>query len=117
MRCMKCGKETSVTRTVVQPDGTIVRTRACKDKPREHPTFKTHERPAVPSPPRWVVKRSGDRETFDRGKIRKSIGRALMNPTREVPGSVLDGVLTRVDTAMAEEERDEAHPPQQLKPS
>ncbi len=107
MMCRECGGDTSVTRTVTEDDGSIVRTRRCKTAPREHPAFKTHERPVVPDPPRLVVKRDGRREPFRRDKIRKSISRALMNPTSVVPASVLDGVLTRVDAAMTVDERSE----------
>lgn len=107
MRCRECGDDTSVSRTLTEGDGSIVRTRRCKTSPREHPTFKTHERPVVPNPPRLVVKRDGRRQPFRRDKIRKSIGRALMNPTSVVPASVLEGVLTRVDAAMTGDERSE----------
>jgi len=64
-------------------------------------TFETREERHLPQPPTNVRKRNGVLEDFDVRKIRVSITKALVNPAARVPQSVIEGVLARIQDALA----------------
>ncbi len=105
MLCTECGNETRVTHTRPRPDGSILRRRRCAQDGR-HRSFATVERMNTFSSPTLVRKRDGRTEPFDLGKIRRSINKAMSNPTAPVPDSVVEGVLARVHAALAAGERE-----------
>jgi transcriptional repressor NrdR len=95
MRCPACGSfDDKVVDSRQSEDGTSIRRRrACLDCQRRYTTFERLE-----EVPLVVVKRSGDREPFDRSKIIK--GLELATTGRPVTPEMLDQVSVAVEDSL-----------------
>jgi transcriptional repressor NrdR len=91
MRCPFCGAtDTQVVETRLSEDGvSIRRRRRCNTCDKRFTTFETAE---VRSPA--VVKQSGERQEFSRGKLREGFHRALHK--RPVPTELVDQAIDRI---------------------
>ena len=91
MRCPFCGAtDTQVVETRLSEDGvSIRRRRRCNTCDKRFTTFETAE---VRS--QAVVKHSGERQEFSRGKLREGFHRALHK--RPVPTELVDQAIDRI---------------------
>ena len=72
MNCPACGAGTQVLETRSAEGGSAIRRRRrCKECGRRFTSFERRE-----PEPAWVVKRSGERQRFDRAKLRSGLVRA-----------------------------------------
>ncbi len=93
MRCPLCATEdTRVIDSRPAEDGTAIRRRreclACGER------FTTFERAVVSV---MVVKRSGEREAFDRAKMRRGLEASLAD--RAIPPGSIDGIIRRIESS------------------
>lgn len=95
MRCPACGGfEDKVVDSRQSEDGTSIRRRrSCLDCQRRFTTFERLE-----EVPLLVVKRSGDREPFDRAKV--VAGLALATKGRRIDDGVLDQLAVAVEESL-----------------
>jgi transcriptional repressor NrdR len=91
MHCPSCSGETQVLETRSADDGASVRRRRrCKDCGRRFTTFERRE-----PEPAWVIKRSGERQLFNRRKLREALGRA--SHKRDVDPRELELIVNRIE--------------------
>lgn len=92
MRCPVCNKQTSrvLESREAEDASSIRRRRECMDCQHR---FTTYERLEVPN--LMVVKKSGEREMFDRGKISRGIYKAFEK--RPVSAEKIEGVISEIE--------------------
>ncbi len=93
MNCPACGAETQVLETRSSEGGAAIRRRrSCKECGRRFTSFERRE-----PEPAWVIKRSGERQLFDRAKLRS----ALLGAThkRDVDPRDLEQIVDAVERA------------------
>jgi transcriptional repressor NrdR len=91
MNCPACGGETQVLETRSTEGGAAVRRRrACKECGRRFTSFERRE-----PEPAWVIKRSGERQLFDRAKLRSALIRA--SHKRDVDPRELEQIVDEVE--------------------
>lgn len=91
MHCPSCGAQTKVIESRQAEGGAVVRRRReCRECGRRLTSFERRERD-----PAWVLKRDGERQPFDRAKLRKALGRAAHK--RPVPPQELDALVERIE--------------------
>jgi transcriptional repressor NrdR len=91
MNCPACGAETQVLETRSTEGGAAVRRRrACKECGRRFTSFERRE-----PEPAWVIKRSGERQLFDRAKLRSALIRA--SHKRDVDPRELEQIVDEVE--------------------
>jgi transcriptional repressor NrdR len=91
MNCPACGAETQVLETRSTEGGAAVRRRrACKECGRRFTSFERRE-----PEPAWVIKRSGERQLFDRAKLRSALIRA--SHKRDVDPRDLEQLVDQVE--------------------
>jgi transcriptional repressor NrdR len=91
VNCPACGAETQVLETRSTEGGAAVRRRrSCKECGRRFTSFERRE-----PEPAWVIKRSGERQLFDRAKLRS----ALLGAThkRDVDPRDLEQIVDEVE--------------------
>jgi transcriptional repressor NrdR len=97
MDCPSCRTATRVLESRRAENGAAVRRRReCQGCGRRFTTFE-HAEPE----PIWVLKRSGDRQLFDRGKLRSALVRACHK--RDVDPRELELIADRVESAAREQ--------------
>jgi len=91
MKCIFCGKsDTKVLDSRVSEDGTTIRRRReCSGCLKRFTTYET-----VEIAPIFVIKRSGNRQTFDENKIKNGIIRSCEK--RPVPMQKIDGLVNEI---------------------
>ncbi len=98
MRCPKCGfMETRVLETRTAGEGRIIRRR--RECPECMTRFTTYER-LEDRPVLWIVKKSGQREAFDRAKLLKGLAKACEK--LPVPLEQIEEAATRIEEALRE---------------
>jgi transcriptional repressor NrdR len=91
MNCPACGASTQVLETRLAEGGSAIRRRRrCKQCGRRFTSFERREHE-----PTWVVKRSGERQRFDRAKLRSGLVRA--SHKRDVDPRELELIVDRVE--------------------
>lgn len=92
MRCPSCGdlEDKVVDSRVVEDGKTIRRRRECQLCAKRYTTFERIEESLL-----VVVKRSGNRENFDRSKLHSGIASALKN--RPISESQLDSLVNELE--------------------
>ncbi len=98
MRCPKCGlMETRVLETRTANEGRIIRRR--RECPGCMTRFTTYER-LEDRPMLWIVKKSGQREAFDREKLLRGLARAC----EKLPVSLeqIEEAASRIEEALRE---------------
>ena len=98
MRCPKCGfMETRVLETRTAGEGRIIRRR--RECPECMTRFTTYER-LEERPVMWIVKKSGQREAFDRGKLLKGLAKAC----EKLPVTLeqIEEAVTRIEETLRE---------------
>jgi transcriptional repressor NrdR len=91
MNCPACGAHTQVLETRSAEGGsTIRRRRRCKECGRRFTSFERRE-----PEPAWVVKRTGERQRFDRRKLRSGLLRA--SHKRDVDPRDLELIVERIE--------------------
>lgn len=95
MRCPYCAADDDrvVDSRLAEDGGAIRRRRECASCHQRYTTFERVEEVSL-----YVVKRSGDREPFDRDKIYRGIQAACKN--RPVGDDVMDSVALAVEESM-----------------
>lgn len=95
MICTICGHEdTRVLESRLAEGGEAIRRRReCLECRSRFTTFERGE-----EPPLWVVKRDGDRQLFDRGKLLRGLERACTK--RPVAGEQVETVALRVEAEL-----------------
>jgi len=103
MQCVECGGDTKVLRTTPQPDDNTVRRRhECKSDRRHR--FTTVEQFWREPHERWVRKRDGSTEKFDRKKLEKALGRAAPVKAKEIPSADVNAFVDRVLRSLPNED-------------
>lgn len=98
MRCPKCGLlETRVLETRTAGEGRIIRRR--RECPGCMTRFTTYER-IEERPVLWIVKKSGQREAFDRAKLLKGLAKACEK--LPVPLEQIEEAVTRIEETLRE---------------
>ena len=102
MRCPFCGNDdTNVKDSRPSDDGKVIRRRReCPECVRRFTTFERFQVQQV-----VVMKRSGERELFDRDKLTKSILTALRK--RPVPQTEVANIVTDIEQHLTEQGRSE----------
>lgn len=97
MRCPWCGADDDrvVDSRLAEDGAAIRRRRECGACDHRYTTFERIEEQPV-----WVVKRSGEREPFDKSKVIAGMSSACKN--RPVSESLLIEVATRIEDALRE---------------
>ena len=98
MRCPKCGfMETRVLETRTAGEGRIIRRR--RECPECMTRFTTYER-LEERPVLWIVKKGGQREAFDRGKLLKGLAKAC----EKLPVTLeqIEEAVTRIEETLRE---------------
>lgn len=91
MNCPACGAHTHVLETRSAEGGTAIRRRrCCKECGRRFTSFERRE-----PEPAWVVKRSGERQRFDRAKLRSGLVRA--SHKRDIDPRELELIVDRIE--------------------
>jgi transcriptional repressor NrdR len=91
MNCPACGASTQVLETRSAEGGSAIRRRRrCKECGRRFTSFERREHE-----PAWVVKRSGERQRFDRAKLRSGLVRA--SHKRDVDPRDLELIVDRIE--------------------
>ena len=91
MNCPACGAGTQVLETRSAEGGSATRRRRrCKECGRRFTSFERRE-----PEPAWVVKRSGERQRFDRAKLRSGLVRA--SHKRDVDPRDLELIVERIE--------------------
>jgi transcriptional repressor NrdR len=91
MNCPACSADTKVLETRSAEGGAALRRRReCRECGRRFTSFERREHE-----PAWVIKRSGDRQRFDRGKLRGALVRA--SHKRDVDPRALDLIVDRIE--------------------
>ena len=95
MRCPFCAADDDrVVDSRLAEDGVAIRRRReCSNCSQRYTTFERIEEIGL-----YVLKRSGDREPFDRGKILRGVRSAAKN--RPVDEEVLEALVTAIDESM-----------------
>lgn len=93
MRCPLCATEDTrvIDSRPAEGGGAIRRRRECSVCGERFTTF---ERAVIEA---TVIKRSGLREAFDRGKVRRGLESALAD--RPVPEGTIDGIVARIEAS------------------
>lgn len=108
MRCPKCGlMETRVLETRTANEGRIIRRR--RECPGCMTRFTTYER-LEDRPMLWIVKKSGQREAFDREKLLRGLARAC----EKLPVSLeqIEEAASRIEEALRETGQGEVPSPE-----
>lgn len=108
MRCPKCGlMETRVLETRTANEGRIIRRR--RECPGCMIRFTTYER-LEDRPMLWIVKKSGQREAFDREKLLRGLARAC----EKLPVSLeqIEEAASRIEEALRETGQGEVPSPE-----
>lgn len=96
MRCPSCGlMETRVLETRTAGEGSIIRRR--RECPGCMTRFTTYER-LEDRPVLWIVKKSGQREAFDRAKLLKGLAKACEK--LPVPLEQIEEAATRIEETL-----------------
>ena len=91
MNCPACGAHTQVLETRPAEGGSAIRRRRrCRQCGRRFTSFERRE-----PEPAWVVKRSGERQRFDRAKLRSGLVRA--SHKRDVDPRDLELIVGRIE--------------------
>jgi transcriptional repressor NrdR len=91
MNCPACGADTQVLETRSAEGGAAIRRRRrCKQCGRRFTSFERRE-----PEPAWVIKRSGERQLFNRRKLREALGRA--SHKRDVDPRELELIVNRIE--------------------
>jgi transcriptional repressor NrdR len=91
MNCPTCSAETRVLATRSADGGAALRRRReCRECGRRFTSFERRERE-----PAWVIKRSGERQRFDRDKLRGALVRA--SHKRDVDPRELELIVNRIE--------------------
>ena len=91
VNCPSCGADTQVLETRSAEGGSAIRRRRrCKECGRRFTSFERRERE-----PAWVVKRSGERQRFDRAKLRSGLVRA--SHKRDIDPRELELIVNRIE--------------------
>jgi transcriptional repressor NrdR len=91
MNCPACGADTQVLETRSAEGGSAIRRRRrCKECGRRFTSFERREHE-----PAWVVKRSGERQRFDRTKLRSGLIGATHK--RDVDPRELELIVNRIE--------------------
>ena len=91
VNCPTCNAETRVLETRSAEGGAALRRRReCRECGRRFTSFERREHE-----PAWVIKRSGDRQRFDRGKLRGALIRA--SHKRDVDPRELELIVNRIE--------------------
>jgi transcriptional repressor NrdR len=91
MNCPACGADTQVLETRAAEGGSAIRRRRrCKACGRRFTSFERRERE-----PAWVLKRSGERQRFDREKLRSGLVRA--SHKRDVDPREVELIVERIE--------------------
>ncbi len=103
MRCPKCkAPETRVLETRTVSEGRVVRRR--RECPQCQCRFTTYERLEEPQV-LWIVKKSGQRETFDRDKLLKGLARACEKLS--IPLEQIESTVSRIEEKLYENGQNE----------
>lgn len=103
MRCPKCkAPETRVLETRTVSEGRVVRRR--RECPRCLRRFTTYERLEEPQV-MWIVKKSGQREAFDRDKLLKGLARACEKLS--IPMEQLENAVSSIEEKLYESGQNE----------
>lgn len=98
MRCPKCGlMETRVLETRTANEGRVIRRR--RECPGCMTRFTTYEK-LEDRPMLWIVKKSGQREAFDREKLLRGLARACEK--LPVPLEQIEEAASRIEEALRE---------------
>jgi len=102
MKCAFCNKgDTQVLESRTSEDKSVVRRR--RECGHCGKRFTTHER--VTGSVLWVIKKSGQREQFDREKLKRGILRAIEK--RPVSLDLVEDTVSQVEREMLRKEREE----------
>ena len=98
MRCPRCGlMETRVLETRTASEGRVIRRR--RECPGCMNRFTTYER-LEDRPVLWIVKKSGQREAFDRAKLLKGFAKACEK--LPVPLEQIEEAVSRIEETLRE---------------
>ena len=98
MRCPRCGlMETRVLETRTASEGRVIRRR--RECPGCMNRFTTYER-LEDRPVLWIVKKSGQREAFDREKLLKGLAKACEK--LPVPLEHIEEAVSRIEETLRE---------------
>ena len=102
MKCPFCNSAaTQVLESRVVDDGRSVRRRRCCEKCDKR--FTTYEKPKTSV--LWVIKKDGNREPFDRDKVKRGILRAIEK--RPVSLDLVNDVVDQIEREMLNKESEE----------
>lgn len=101
MKCPFCGTvETSVLESRSMDDGSIRRRRECGKCGKRFTTIEQIKKNFL-----WVIKKSGNREIFDKEKIKKGVLRAIEK--RPVSLELVDDIVEQVEMEMLRKDKQE----------